>query len=269
MSLKIYHVILYLMLLCGCAQRLPSSKNQPLRIEQILQVLNSQNESRHQISGTFFGRDIGIKQFLGGVNLDIIAQKPNKLYLAIHSFFGQPSQVFTTNGQLVSQLIYSQDLKPQITTSKLNEKSLQELLPLYFSPGYAVQSLLGVAVMQKSNVVSVDYDKRDKSYTILYADRHKRIIRIEVDAINAVILSKLVLSSDNKMLHKTQYSDFKMADGQLFAHAWVFWFNQNGQIKTFKLQGKDITLNGRTFGPKTFILDEQNSRQRTDSFATP
>jgi hypothetical protein len=99
-----------------------------------LQELLAESDSRLQMSGLFSARGVGLKRFLGSVEMEAIVQAPSSLYLSVRSFFSQPARVLKTSGEVLD---------------------IQEMLPIQILPYELVDVILGRVSIGEGRVLEL------------------------------------------------------------------------------------------------------------------
>jgi len=244
-------IFLVLMGLSAGCMHIPKT----LPVEQsasILEKLDLDARQRQRVSGLFYARAQGIKQFFGGVELDLVAQAPKDLYVSPRTFFGSPAWVFTTNGFDASWIIYDQDLNNVVSTQGAVDHAMEQLLGMDLDPGELVDILLGKIDSSIGQVVDFKFNEGGEYYSMALKTPSREKISLLLRSTDGVLIEMKKDDERGELKFKVVYSDFRLKDSLSFAHKLTI--NTGVQFKKAELvlEARDIEVNGAPFSAEMF-----------------
>ncbi|MBM4281090.1 MAG: hypothetical protein FJ137_10135 [Deltaproteobacteria bacterium] len=180
---------------------------------------------RHAVDGVAKAGLPGVGGAVASVTVDVIAAAPDRLMVAVRSFFEAPQQIVVAHGDVVT-LYDATAGSPQFLRGPADEGTLRRVLGLPLLPDDAVALLLGRApvdavadrALPRVRLVAVDDD--DGTYTARVerdaADRRGAWVvtaRVTDDALVGVVVE----GRDGRALVRARCSDFVEVGGAAFA----------------------------------------------------
>jgi hypothetical protein len=238
----------------GCPKAMPY-RPQIKSLDSIMQNLAREGSRRSQVKGTFWAKATGIKRLLGSIELDVVAQAQDKLYISQRSFFNQPARVLSTDGAQVYVLELGDVQAPKYAVHGVDRESLEEFLELPLAPFEVVQVLLGVAPVEGAQPVELKETGPD-TYQLRLRQPSGMETQIVARAADDVLLERALFDLQGKQIYRVHYQDFRVLEGVEFAHRFEFEVNLKGRTHGVILGASDIVLGGELLGIETFRIEE-------------
>jgi len=249
---KSFAATLCLLLLAGCPRHIPAVALPKQEVEIALKLLAKENARRHQVQGTLQARFSGLKQFLGSVEIDIIAQAPSRIYVAQRSFFSQPSKLFASDGETSTLLDLADVNKPLYLRSSARSGSIEGMLPIAVSPSDMTGLLLGQAPIVDAQITDALTDGSQFQLSLLQPDGRKAVIWIRPS--DGLMVASAMFDTRGDMIYHVDYEDMRDEKGVMFAHRWIVRARHGVDEIKLILQAKEIEINGPLFPKEAFSL---------------
>lgn len=232
-------------------------KNSPQELaaaHMATEKIAAQSNLRQRVAGLFYARAQGIKQFFGGVELDLIAQKPADLYIAPRSFFGSAAWVFASHGSESSWLIYDEKFNAQITKTNDSEKALTQLLGLPLKVEEIIAILLANIDLRPYTLVNTESDKRAEILVLSFTNNSDEKLELSVSSAHNSILELKHFTAKNELQYAVKYGNFASVAGIDFAHKWTIKTGPLYKNVELVLEAREIKVNEEAFPKESFYL---------------
>jgi hypothetical protein len=252
--MRIRIVLVVLLSSCLCAfdlscpkvPRFPELKT--LTKEQALLRLEHDARGRVRLEGVLNARVSGVKGALVRADIDVAVERPGKLLLAVRSFFGQPTQVFASDGETVTIYDGSENV-PRFFRGDKHQARLDKFLPVLATPDEVVDVLLGAVFPGLSpKAITVD----DDAGTF-------RLVCVRNDGVGIELLAR---ASDDALLeivvhaknrgYRVVLSDHQVHDGIGYPHRFEISMLARTDAPSVILVADDLAYAGTVHDDETF-----------------
>jgi hypothetical protein len=206
---------------------------------------------RDRVEGLLNAKLKGFKGLWANANIDVAAERPAQLHLAVRSFFDQPVQVMVTDGDMLSIYDASSSGGPRFYQGLLEGHGFDTLLPVPLNSGDIVSMLLGCAAIdQLPSDLQIDKWKGTYSITVMEPSGHQKMVTARLR--DDVLLEAKIVDAQGKLLLRTLFEDHQLVQGVVFAHGWTITASTSRGGESFAIQGRDLQFNGPPLAPETF-----------------
>jgi hypothetical protein len=245
-----------LLLPAACPKRVPLADLglADLDPERARARLEKEGLRRQRVSGLFKARTEGVTGLVASVELDILAEKPSNLHIAVRSFFGQPARVFATDGGTATLYEAGSAEGPLFFQGPVTSSSIGLLLPIPLWPAEAVALFLGVAPAAGARALEMELDDEAGTYIVTLQLPDGGRARVTAGGKNDAMRKCTVWGPDGRLRYRLSYDDHKEVEGIVFAHKWRFEMVRSKGNEVVVLEAKNLELNGEPFDPRAFAL---------------
>lgn len=253
--LVMYSRILILIALCcfSACRHVSFRSDQVVSNDELAARLKSRCQTRKQLSGLLTLRATGLKRFLGSVDIDVVAQAKNRIYLGVRSFFGSTQTAFASDG--IRQYIFdlSDVAHPRYVVEPLDKKNVDDVLLVPITPEDLVSILLGNLPNDSARLTHLS-DNHDGTFTLLFERKKSEWIDIVYRVQDDAVLSWVLRDENKNPRYQVHMRDFRRVQNTEFAFGWDVIADMNGEKHEVRLRMRDADWNGELFGNETFIL---------------
>ena len=252
-SMRPMAIMLFLFCLVGCrTQPSPAPVIVDLTIQEALARQKKDCAQRLRIEGMIRAKVSGIQGLWANAKMDLVAEKPKNVHLAIRSFFEQPIQVISTDGQTLAIYDASGQSGPQFFQGPLHENTMALFSPIPISPQELVQMLLGCAPSMNHGS-SMTIDPKTETYT-LQDEIKATVTRVTARLSDDTVLKSAILDSDHHPILEITYAAHRAIGGMTYPHEWVIRSHSQNGTQSFTLKGQDLLFNGPPSDPVLFQM---------------
>lgn len=244
----------------ACPKREIASTPQVIDPDVVRERLAKEANRRQRAQAVVKARMQGIQGLFASANLDLVVEKSSRVHIALQSFFGQPSQIFATDGVTMSVFDTSGERGPQFYRGNVNEHSLSRLIPVTLWPHDAVNLFLGSVPAAAS--VAFKVEALDKGLALSLREPNDDVSLVELDD-NETLLRWRRYSSEGTLVFDAQYNDFEtlaFAEGEgsvVFAKTINLVVPTNEKEKEARVvfELSDVALNPGKADDALFVLN--------------
>jgi len=225
----------------------------------LLAALKRESEKRLRVKGTFKATRPGVEGVLGSADLDVVAQKPNQLLLAVRSFFEQPVQIIASDGAYVTVYDALSLEGPRYLRGPADEKALKRILPISLTPAEVVYLTLGALVPVEDEVLDVRTE--GESVTLLLARPGGGRTRIVSDMGTPLLREQQLCRGDftldddvNQCAVHITWGEFADRAGLSFAQKVTVSARIKGKSQALVLDAKNVSYNGPPVDAALFVV---------------
>lgn len=218
----------------------------------ILEEVEMESRRRERVSGLFHARAQGLKQFLGGVEIDLIAQSPSDIYIAPRTFFGTPAWAFASNGLDANWVVFGEHNKSEFSAHGAPEFAVEQTLGIRLKPQEIVDIVLGKVIIGEAKITSFYTDTHNEYHFIRLLTPSEESVELKVSTTDNGMREIVKYSRDSELIYKVHYSDFWTDGGIPFAHKWTIDAKSPTGNTELVLESRNISINGASFPPEIF-----------------
>lgn len=236
----------------SCPRQTPPPKVKQLTLKQAHGRLLAESERRLRVAGLYKARLGGIAGLVASADLDVIAESPARLHLAVQSFFGQPIQVLATDGETVTLYDARGEGGPRFFAGPATERSAQMLLGVPLTVDEVVAAILG-RLPPDATPLAHALDEGTDRYTVVYSLPGGGRATVTADG-DDTIRSLVVGEADGQERFAITYDDIEDQGGLRWATDIEVKATVGGKVETLSLEPRDITVNGPALGDDVFSV---------------
>lgn len=235
-----------LIFLCSCRQLVRVEDK--ATFARYLSEISALNAKMTQVKASL---DIKGRGFFGSFfheQADIVAQKPDKLYWSLRSFFGSPALVIASDGRYLTMYDFSGGSNSAYQKFLLKEESYLDLLEFKFHPQSLIYLLMAqVPLGSNIEIKSLD-DKLEISSDL---DDHWVAISL-VDIAQKRVLKTRLVNSREGISYKANYDDFAL--GIDFPQLLVLQVKGQSKSADLEIKLSNLDINGDQVSAGVFYL---------------
>jgi hypothetical protein len=236
----------------SCPRQTPPPDVKQMTLAQAHGRLRAESERRVRVAGLYKARLGGVAGLVASADLDVIAETPARLHLAVQSFFGQPVQVLATDGERVTLYDARGEGGPRFFAGPATERSAELLLGVPLTVDEVVAAILGRLPPDVTPLAHAQ-QSGSKRYTVVYA--LPRGGRATVTADGDDVIRSLVVGDDaGAERFALTYDDIEDRAGVPWATSVEVRATVGGKQETLTLSARDITVNGAPLGDEVFSV---------------
>jgi len=239
----------------GCVKRIPFERPPDLDEAGVRRRLEGQCAARKQVVVKLKANSYGIKRLIGSVELQLIAQSPDQLFLEARSFFDQPMLVLTSNGKEVNWLDLRDPSGPRFGTETANSTRVVDIFGVELTPLEVISLALGTPPIYDAQVEDIQFDADKNIYSASFMQKNGRKIRCAFRTVDDTISSCAVYKTNGELVYDLLYEDFRRVGLLQVAHRWILKVRQNNEENRLKLVALDLQFNSDMFPESTFHLE--------------
>lgn len=234
----------------SCPKPPPERPRPALTLEQADARLRAETLRRQRVSGLYKGRLAGLKGLVVSADLDVIAESPARLHLAVRSFFDQPIQVLATDGERVTLYDAQGDGGPRFYAGPADASAARRLLGVPLSPEEVVDVLLG-RVPAGATARAHAASEKGAAYTVVFdlAGGGRATVTADLDD---AITHLAVADAAGRPRYEVAYDDFDVREGIRFAEKLEVRVHAAGGAEALVLSIKEAELNPEPFPDEVF-----------------
>lgn len=210
---------------------------------------------RSRMTGAVKARLPGLQGVVLNADLDVAAQVPGQLSVAVKSFFEAPAQVFVTDGERVT-LYDATSGAPVFYVGTVSQRALEKVLQLPLAPVDAVDLVLGRPPIAKDSRVRVTKVQPEAGlYEVSVESPQRGQTVLVMRAADDVVVEWRAFHPDGRPLLVARCEDLRRAGELTFAHRITIEVMDGEKPRTVVLEAKDVVWNGTVVPPEAFHLD--------------
>lgn len=243
---------IFLMMGPSCRTHTPSPNLTDVSMEQAVSRLQKECDQRFRMEGMVRAKVSGLQGLWANAKMDVVVEKPNKIHLAIRSFFEQPIQVISTNGTSLSVYDASGDGGAQFFQGALQHETLQKLSPIPVSASEFVNLLLGCAPLADSHL-EMAIDQSSNTYTLL-GSKGEFYVEVTANLKDDALQKSVVMNMHQQPILEVAYEEYRSKGSLRYPVQWSIQSHSSHGTQSFTLKGQDLILNGPPPDPLLFEM---------------
>jgi hypothetical protein len=236
----------------SCPRQTPPPDIKQMTLEQAHGRLLAESERRQRVAGLYKARLGGVAGLVVSADLDVIAEWPARLHLAVQSFFGQPVQVLATDGERVTLYDARGEGGPRFFAGPATERSAELLLGVPLTVDEVVAAILG-RLPPDATPLAHAQESGTGRYTVVYTLPRGGRATVTADH-DDVIRTLVVGEPGGAERFALTYDDIEDRGGLRWATAIEVRATLAGKAETLTLSARDITVNGAALGDDVFSV---------------
>lgn len=241
------------MLAGGCPARpaLPDLSN--LTDREAVARVHQAAARRARMVGTLKARLPGVEGMLMNATLDVAAEPPARLSVAVRSFFEQPMQVLVTDGDVLTLFDATQGT-PVFRRGAVDARAVSLLLPVPLWPHEVVEVLLARPPPgARGRLVAVDEARG--TFDVWLESAGGAPSRLTIRAIDDGVVRWQHFRKDGRPVVDVEYGDLRPVGNAVMPFAWTMKLLDREPAAALILTATDVIFNGPTLGDDAFRLD--------------
>jgi len=207
--------------------------------------------ARHQrLSGLFKARSTGLEGFVASTDLDVIAEQPARLHLAVRSFFGQPSQVLTVDDDSLWLYDATGEGEPRFFHGAASASALERVLGVPLVPKEAIALLF--TACPEGSVEAVDSDPDPAKYRAILRLRDGGQVSLTLAREDHRLLGFDRLSPVGARLYSVR---IEPGAKNPLAARYVIDLGADGSGRSLVLEPRELEVDGPAVDPLVFSLE--------------
>lgn len=205
---------------------------------QVLQIKASLDIKGRGFFGSFFHEQA-----------DIIAQKPDKLYWSLRSFFGSPALVLATDGRYLTMYDFLGSNPRPYQKFLLTDDSVFDLLEFKFHPQSLIFLLMAQVPLGSNIEIKTSDNKMEVSSTL-----GEWVTTSLVDLAKRRVLKTRLVNATDGISYKASYADF--APGIDFPESLVLQIKGPTSTADLDIRLSSVEINGDPVSSNVFHLKQ-------------
>ena len=250
----------------GCQHAAPLPEASTLTSAGIATRLSTSSAQRQRLDGVIKAALPGLQGAVLSATVDVAAEAPRQLSIAVRSFFEVPTQVFVADADTVT-LYDASSGAPRFSRGPATDKSLQRVLGVPLVPDDVVALILGRAPVDAVSgrpaprVKVLAIDERAGTYTASIERAGRGTLWWTARFADDALVALTAFAGDGRRLVEATCSDHRIVDGVAFAHAVRLRLvpeSEGGAFADSKevvLTVQQATFNGPPLPPEAFVLE--------------
>lgn len=241
----------------GCVPRVPFPDLSTLSDAEATARVHRAAAQRERLVGTVKARLPGLEGVVMNATLDVAAEPPARLSVAVRSFFEQPMQMLVTDGAEVTIFDATQGA-PVFRRGSVSAGAVSRILPIPLWPHEVVEVLLARPPAQaRGRLVGVDEEKG--TYDIWFEPLGDAPFQLTVRARDDAILRWQHFRKDGRPLLDVVYGDLRTVETAervaVMPAGWTLTLLDTEPAQTLIFSALDLEQNGPPLPADAFRLE--------------
>lgn len=212
---------------------------------------------RQRLVGTLKARLPGLEGVVMNATLDVAAEPPARLSVAVRSFFEQPMQMLVTDGSEVTLFDATQGT-PVFRRGPVTADTISRLLPIPLWPHEVVEVFLAHPPAQaRGRLVGVD--EKNGTYDVWFEPLGDAPFQLTVRARDDAVLRWKHFRKDGRPLLDVVYGDLRTVETDgitaVMPAAWTLTLLDREPPQSLVFAAVDVQQNGPPLPPDAFRLE--------------